>query len=249
IDRPTAAGPEHLILNLVGLDGAHMETERAVSLVRQAAALRDDLVVTLAGERGVNDLADALDHDGLARVAHAAAGAGALAVHARTPALAERERVLGLLDLGLDAVSIDVVANDAYTYELLTGRDGFDRSRENVNALLSARAERVSADGVPLPWFIARITRRDAIYEQIDALYDRWLLACGAAVLDPLPEPIVGERIEPLPAPVPVAERMEKRQLVVMPGLVSQSGVDMRDGIAEVWAKSGDTRAALVGAV
>ncbi|MEL7483062.1 MAG: 6-hydroxymethylpterin diphosphokinase MptE-like protein, partial [Planctomycetota bacterium] len=182
IDRPTAAGPEHLILNLVGIDGTHMDTERAVSLVRQAAALRDDLVVTLAGERGVNDLADALDHDGLARVAHAAAGAGALAVHARTPALAERERVLGLLDLGLDAVSIDVVANDAYTYELLTGRDGFDRSRENVNALLSARAERVSADGVPLPWFIARITRRDAIYEQIDALYDRWLLACGATV-------------------------------------------------------------------
>ncbi len=228
-------GPEHLVLNLVGVDGTRMDADRAVAMIREAADARPDLAVTLTGERRVNDLADVLDHPHLPRIAHAAAGAGALAVHVRTPALGPREAVLGLLDLGLDAISVEVVANDAYTYELLTGRDGFDRSRQNLSALIAERAERGPADGVPLPWLVARITRRDAVYEQIDTLYDRWLLACGAAVLDPLPEAIPGERIEPLPVPAAVAERLARRELVVMPDLTAPSGASLRDGVISAW--------------
>ncbi|MEL6796321.1 MAG: hypothetical protein AAFO89_05800, partial [Planctomycetota bacterium] len=232
------SSPEHLVLNLVGLDGSQMDADRAVSLIREAVELRPDLVVTLTAERRVNDLADVLDHPHLSRIAHAAAGAGALAVHVRTPMLADQSAAVGLLDLGLDAISIEIVANDAYTYQLLTGRDGFDRSRENISALIAARADRAPADGVPLPWLVARITRRDAIYEHIDALYDRWMLACGAAVLDPLPEPIAGERIEPLPVPSAVEERLARRELVVMPDLTTTAGVSLRDGIASVWTAS-----------
>ena len=242
-----AAGPEHLVLALVGIDGSRMDTDRAVALIRQAAELREDVAVTLTGERRVNDLADPLDHPDLARIAHAAAGAGALAVHVRTPALARREAVLGLLDLGLDAVSVEVVAGDASTYELLTGVAGFERSREAIRALIDARNSRNAADGVPLPWLVARITRRDAVYEQIDELYDRWLLACGAAVLDPLPDAVPGERIEPLPVPAAVAQRRARRELVVLPTLKTAGGAPLRDGLLEAW-RSQHPAAPVVGA-
>lgn len=228
-------GPSHLVLNLVGIDGAHMDADRAVAMIREAAELREDVCVTLTAERGVNDLADAVEHPDLPRIAHAAAGAGALAVHVRTPALAPARDVLGLLDLGLDAISFEVVANDAYTYELLTGRAGFDQSRDTIRSMIDARADRATADGVPLPWFVARITRRDAIYEQIDELYDRWLLACGAAVLDPLPEAVPGERIEPLPVPGDVASRLASRELVVMPDLTTPFGAPLREGVLHAW--------------
>ncbi len=228
-------GPEHLVLNLVGIGGEMMHADDAVSLVRQAAAVREDVVVSLTAERGLNDLADVLDHPDMARIAHASAGAGALAVHVRTPALASRQTVLGLLDLGLDAISLEIVANDAPTYELLTARAGFDASRANIQALIGERNARPTADGVPLPWLVARITRRDSIYEQIDELYDRWLLACGAAVLDPLPHAIRGERIAPLPMPARVARRLAQRELVVMPDLTTPAGVSVRDGVIEAW--------------
>ena len=234
----TPSSPEHLVLNLVGLDGSHIDADRAVTLIREAVDLRPDLVVTLTAERRVNDLADVLDHPHLSRISHAAAGAGALAVHVRTPMLADQSAAVGLLDLGLDAISIEIVANDASTYQLLTGRDGFDRSRENISTLIAARADRAPADGVPLPWLVARITRRDAIYEHIDALYDRWMLACGAAVLDPLPEAIPSERIEPLPLPSAVMHRLSGRELVAMPHLTTPAGVSLRDGIPSVWTAS-----------
>jgi hypothetical protein len=54
------------------------------------------------------------------------------------------------------------------------------------------------------------------VYEQIESFYDESLMACGAAVIDPLPAPIPGERIEPLPVPDRVANRLAARRVRVL---------------------------------
>jgi hypothetical protein len=230
-------GPEHLVIELVAADGSLADADRAIALIRQAASAREDLALTLAAERTVAALADPLDHPELARIAQAARGAGALALHIRTPLLAGPARALTLMDMGLDAVSIDLVADDRGTFARLAGRDGFDDARRAAHALLEARAGRPRADGLAAPWLIARITRRDAVYEQLDALYDRWLMAAGAAVVDPLPEPIHGERIEPLPPPPAVAERLARRTMLLRASLATPEGVHTRDGLLAAWRR------------
>ncbi|MEO1585214.1 MAG: 6-hydroxymethylpterin diphosphokinase MptE-like protein [Planctomycetota bacterium] len=223
--------PEHLVLELVGADGSLLDADVAVAAIREAAGARPDLCVTLTAARSAFDAAEVLDHPSLARIAHGAAGAGALAVHVRTRASADTATTLGLLDLGLDAISIDLMADDRHTYELVAGHDGFDASRSGVQALIAGRQQRTTADGVPLPWLVARVTRRDAIYEQIDSMYDRWLLACGAAVIDPLPKAVPGERIAPLPVPASAADRLESRTMHV----TTESASALGDGLLAAW--------------
>ena len=87
---------------------------------------------------------------------------------------------------------------DAQTYTAITGNDCFSRAIENTEYLLDNRRD---AGGIPAPWIVPRITRRDAVYEQIEPFYDYWLCRAGAAVIDPLEHPIEDERIAPLTLP------------------------------------------------
>lgn len=230
-------GPEHLVIELLAADGSPAPTDRVIALIRQAASVREDLALTLAAERTVDTLADPLEHPDLDRIAQAARGAGALALHVRSPLLAGPGRALELLDMGLDALSIDLVADDRQTFARLAGRDAFDDARRAAHALLEARAGRPRCDGLPAPWIVARITRRDAVYEQLDAMYDRWLMAAGAAAIDPLPEAIHGERIEPLPMPPAVAERLARRTMRLRASLTTPDGNHTRDGLLEAWRR------------
>jgi hypothetical protein len=236
---PSAQHPEHLVLELIDTRGGVMPAQDAIALIRATAEARDDLALTLTAERTPRGLADVLDHPALGRIVQAARGAGVLAVQVRTPLLAGTDRGQTLLELGLDAISIDLVADDAATYRRLTGVDGFERSRAAAEALTRARAQAPTLDGVRTPWLVARLTRRDAVYEQIDAMYDRWLMALGAAVLDPLPEPVPGERIEPLPPPEAVAARLARRTRLVRAGETTlPEAADWTEPRAPAWIKS-----------
>lgn len=140
----------------------------------------------------------------------AARACGALSVHVRTGLGNEHAEEL----LQADIVSCDLHALSSETFATLTGRADFEQARSRFKSLLDAR---VMENGVPRPWIVPRITRRDAVYEQIESFYDESLMACGAAVIDSLPETVNGERIAPLPIPEPARERIEARQVRVSP--------------------------------
>ncbi|MBL9000161.1 MAG: motility associated factor glycosyltransferase family protein [Phycisphaerae bacterium] len=121
---------------------------------------------------------------------------GVAAVHVRTRLAGGAEDAEALLDSGAGVISIDMHTET-----------GWDEARitEGVDHLL--RSSPAGACGLPARWIVPRITRRDAVYGEIERFYDRWLLAAGACVIDPLEHASEGERISPLPPPPNVRDR------------------------------------------
>ncbi len=235
--RATSPAPEHLTLELVSIEGKMMDTEHAIGLIRQATALREDVALTLTAQITSQDIADVLDHPELARIIGAAKGAGVIAVHVRTPALAGEEKLLSLADLGVDTVSVDYVSDRESTCELLTGRQGFGAAHAALSRLIEHRNALPRLDSLHSPWIVVRLTRRDAIYEEIEPLYDRWTMASGAATIDPLPEPVPGERIEPFELPKLARRVRALSSLVVRTDRSTELGDHVRDGIASAWRR------------
>lgn len=167
-----------------------LETRLAEARVRERG-----LIVSLEGN-------DALSHPGFVEMVKIARASGAAAVHVRT-SLREDASVALLRQAAPDVTSIDLAADSAETYRRLTGRDQFAITRERATQLLEWR----QAEGAGR-WIVPRITRRDAVYAEIESFYDRWIILAGACVIDPLAESIPGERIEPLPVPSSAASRL-----------------------------------------
>lgn len=239
------AGPEHLAIELVSASGKPMDAEQAIALVRQAAQLREDVALTLCAETTAQDMGEALEHPELARIIGAAKGAGVLAVHVRTAALAGEEKLLALAELGVDAISVDYVSEREATCELLTGRRGFEDAHAALTGLIHRRNTLPRLDDVHSPWIAVRLTRRDAIYEEIEALYDRWLMAAGAAVIDPLPEPVAGERIEPFELPKLARRVLARTTLAVRADRSTAQGDHARDGVAAAWRRQMEAMTAI----
>ncbi|MBX3378546.1 MAG: DUF115 domain-containing protein [Phycisphaeraceae bacterium] len=130
---------------------------------------------------------------------------GAIAVHVRTELLAETD-IDRLLRVRPDVVSIDLHADKPETYNRIRGIDALPRVRERIVGLIEAR--RTLDEGLVDQWIVPRITRRDEVYSEIESFYDRWIMAAGAAVIDPLPHALPGQRIEPLPLPEQAASRI-----------------------------------------
>jgi len=233
----TSDAPEHLTLELVSIDGKAMDAEQAISLIRQATDRREDVALTLSAQITSQDIADALEHPELARIIGAAKGAGVLAVHVRTPALAGEEKLLSLAELGVDTVSVDYVSERESTCELLTGRQGFGAAHAALTRLIEHRNTLPRLDSLHSPWIVVRLTRRDAIYDEIEPLYDRWVMASGAAVIDPLPEAVPGERIEPFELPKLAQRVLARGTLVVRTDRSTELGDHVRDGIAQAWRR------------
>lgn len=131
------------------------------------------------------------------------------AVHVRTDLLGDESELVGLLEAGPSVISVDVLADSPEGYRAVTGIDGFEIVTRNLKRLIELRGEGV----LPLPWIVARLTRCDAVYGDLEGFYDRWLMACGCAVIDPLPRAIEGQRIAPLPVPASVAARDARTKL------------------------------------
>jgi hypothetical protein len=223
----------------------------AEKIFREVGESREDGVVTLAGA------GDPLNHPELLKIVAAAKRAGIAAVHVRTDLVCEAVVVESLLDAGIDVISVDVMAESPGVYRRLMGADLFDRVRWNLQRLIEGRQRRATAGGLPVPWIVARITRCDANYEEIEPFFDRWLLGAGSAVIDPLPAPVHGERIEPLPVPEAAARRMTRERMVVLSdGRVPACGTDLsgercvgdvlKEGVTAVWRRLTARRVELV---
>jgi hypothetical protein len=219
-DEPPA-GPAHLTLELTTRRPARgdrfpfagepargeLDPGLARRVLRSAVELEPRVSVTLAG------LGDPLEHPAWCEIVAAAREAGVRSVHVRTDLLCDAGAAARLLDSGAGVVSVDLLAHRAETYLAIAGVDGYARAVENLDAMLRARGERGPWG---LPWIVPRITRRDAVYDELEVFYDKWLLVAGAAAIDPLPAPIPGERIEPMPRPASVVRRDALERLTVL---------------------------------
>lgn len=203
------AGPEIVEFELTHADG-HMPAEDARRLIDELASWRSDAAVTLGGD-------EATAHPRWAELARHAIARG-LAAHLRTGRADDAPLAAEILASGVDVVSVHVPAELCHRENLL------------IVELLRHRGEAPS--GLPTPWIVPRLTRCDAVYEKIEAFYDAWLARAGAAVIDPLPAPREGERIEPLPPPACVAERRARTELRVSPADAGRS-------LRELWSRAG----------
>lgn len=183
-----------------------MTLDLAAAAIEQFAQIAPAGAVTLAGA------GDPLQSPIVVDVIRLAKRAG-LCAHVRTDLLCEPDRAAALVEAGADIISVDLLAHDAATYRMLAGVDAYDRVRANIESLIDTR---VRAGGVPIPWIVPRITRCDAVYEQIEPFYDHWLLRAGSAVIDPLPREMAGERIAPLPLPEHSARRLMAEEVTVL---------------------------------
>lgn len=179
---------------------------------------------------------DPLDHPELERII-ACAHARGVATHLRTMLRSPRWR--DTVRLGVDVLSVDVLAAGSEVYEQLVGVDAYDTVRERVETLLADRALQAGDAGLALPWIVPRITRCDEAFEHVEAFYDGWLMACGCAVIDPLPVRVPEARIQPLPGPRAAHLRDVRNTLRIRAdgSVVDHAGVNVFDiGLSEAWA-------------
>jgi len=210
-----------------------MPVDLARAIVEPLAHARPDLVLTLAGE------GDPLHHPRWAEIVAMARDCGVSAVHVRTDLLVGDEAVDRLIGSGVDVVSVDVLAESRETYRALAGVDRFDA----LIARLDRLVERTRTGGeIRPPWIVPRITRCDAVYEQIESFYDRWLGRTGACVIDPLPAAQGHGRIEALPVPdrITRAQRVSTLRVdadggVRMPGIEAPFRSASEEPIESVW--------------
>ncbi len=194
---------------------APMTRDTLAAIIRPLAQERDDLVVTFAGA------GDPLLHPQAAAFVSAAKEFGAAGVHVRTDLLTPNggsSPIDALLASGVDVLSADLLTAAPETYRLLTGTDRHAEAHATFERLFVQRA---MVGWLPMPWLVARLTRCDAVYEQVEDFYTRWLLQCGGAVIDAMPcDPPKwadeGERIRPLPLPRAAAERARRERMLVL---------------------------------
>lgn len=213
-------------------------------LIDELARTNPDARLTLAG------LGDPLQHDACIDVIHAAKNAGLPFVHVRTDLLCAHDTLDRLIGAPVDVVSVDLLAHQAHTYRTITGLDRFRDALENFDELLKRRT---LAGGMPAPWVVPRLTRRDAVYEEIEVFFDKWILLAGAAIIDQLPEERFAERIEPLGKPRVVVERDARRRMTILcDGAIVADEFDLagrgpianalESGIEDAWRALADRR-------
>lgn len=149
----------------------------------------------------------------LAAFCRRALEAGAAAIHIRTDLACSPAAARSLLDVGAAVVSVDVASEHDATRAALAAPGSAAAVIENLCTLVDSRPW---VEGLPRLWVVPRITRRDEVYAEIESFYDRWLMAAGACVIDPLAAPVAGARIAPLPPPSAAARRLGHK-LVVAP--------------------------------
>ncbi len=183
-----------------------MPTDQAVALTQQLRRDAPGALITLAG-RG-----DPICHPDWEAIVRAAASPEA-GLHVRTELRCPRVVAESLARSGAAVISVDLHADDPATYRRLTGIDAFEEVTTNIETLLRAQDR---SGGAPIPWVVPRILRRDAVYSEIERFFDRWVHYAGAAVIDQLPFPIPGDRIEPLGKPRAAARRDWRRRVMIL---------------------------------
>ncbi|MEM9064936.1 MAG: 6-hydroxymethylpterin diphosphokinase MptE-like protein [Planctomycetota bacterium] len=149
---------------------------------------------------------DTLAHPDLDGLITAATEAGASGVHVRTTLSSDAAR---LAIPGIDLVSFDLFSMSPELYAVITGDTDHADRVARARSLIAARS-------AGLPWTMARITRCDAVYEEIESFYAQWSVEASWAAIDPMPTAIRGDRIAPLPLPRITSDRLASQVLCVL---------------------------------
>lgn len=168
-----------------------LSLERAHALLQSAGALREDVAVVFDG------IGDPLMHPQALAFAQLAKEDGIACVELRTDFGRDGIDGTELLESGIDVLSVDVLAENNQTYTAITGQDQLSEVYGRIQSVFDA----MYADQTHSLWFVPRLTRCDAAYEDVEPFFDKWLMICGSAVIDPLPRTIKDQRIQQLPIP------------------------------------------------
>jgi hypothetical protein len=210
VARATPANPSSLTAQLRS-GNKRLSAEQVLESCQAMVRSGDEALLTLTGEPAL--------HPELASIVRQARALGVSAVHVRSD-LGECDGAAAIIaGVEPEVVSFDLVANDPEVYAQVMGPDSsrrFALSRQNLKQLL-ATPRRHAETGLPSPWLVARVTRRDEVYQQLEILYDHWLMTTGACVIDPLSEPIAGARIAPLALPALARWRRQHEQATIRP--------------------------------
>ncbi|MDF1809650.1 MAG: DUF115 domain-containing protein [Phycisphaerales bacterium] len=163
----------------------------AHSFMHDIGQLREDTAIVFDG------VGDPLMHSQAMSFVQLAKEDGVACVEMRTDLLRQGADARAMIESGLDILSVDVLSEDREAYSKLTSLDRFDDLYERIQSIFDAKR----ADINNRLWFVPRITKCDAVYEQVESFYDKWLMLCGSAVIDSLPQRISDQRIKPLPNP------------------------------------------------
>lgn len=190
------------------------------------------------------DGVDALELPGVTELAATAKAFGACAVGVRTRMAGKglgSRRVLSIADV----VCVDLLSESAEAYLAVTGEDGFSVARGELVACL----ERVrggeggsgpragGACGLPETWVVPVIERREAVRDEMEVFYARWIMGCGAAAIVARRDGMTDVDFQPLPLPAMARERLGWSRKVMSMGA---EGWDL-DAVVEAsgWAVSG----------
>jgi spiro-SPASM protein len=150
-----------------------LQLSQAQSLFRELAEL-DDTRLTLAG------VGDPLLHDELLEIIHSARKIGKVAVHVETDLMIDNpQKVESLATAGIDVVSVILPAFTPAMYQTMMGIDGYARVLENIRLFAAARAAR----GANVPILVPTFVKCRQNLAEMEAWYDQWLAAVGAAVI------------------------------------------------------------------
>ncbi|MFT5422880.1 MAG: hypothetical protein ACI89L_000649 [Phycisphaerales bacterium] len=200
-------------------------------VLRQLAEGRTNAAVTLGGA------GDPLGHPGALGLIQLAGECGVPAVHVRTELL-HRVNLAELLDAGPSVISVDLHARTPESYHTITGVDRHAEVLQSVQALLKEARAR-GAFGLPSCWIVPRLTRRDAVLDQIPDWYDGVLTGAQCAVIDPAPR-LRDEQTTPLPLPSAARARLSTEGLTLRSDLsIDELGEPLceRLGLDEAWRR------------
>ncbi|MCE7973316.1 MAG: DUF115 domain-containing protein [Leptolyngbya sp. PLA1] len=122
--------------------------------------------------------------------------------------------VLASPGFGLDVLSVDLDADTGEALMRRWGRSDIEVVREELCRMFDAAG---GGSGLPRPWIVPRMTRRDSTYEQIEGFYARWIMTLGAAVIDTPWDATPDERIQPLTWPCGARARRLATHRVLTP--------------------------------
>jgi hypothetical protein len=236
--------PQHLIVELnTGRQGSGaasphrmgsvqrtvMTERRFARLIEQLAESRDS-VITLGGA------GDPLLHPDFARFIRMAKDGGIRGVHVRTELCAPPATIDLLAESGVDAISVELDADNAETYRRMHGVDRYREVLANMERLLGQRRVLSGSGGAAfaVPWVVPRLQRRVENCDDIDTFFDRWQHILGTALIEGAPP------FDPSAESPPVAlasarapsramwREMLRRMLVLSDGSVPLSELDLR---------------------
>jgi hypothetical protein len=168
-----ATRPTWSLLSKYAVDRPDLTLDAARRTFDELSAV-DDIRLTLAG------VGDPLLHAELPAILAAARERGIRAIHVETDLLPASSAILGTLVDAVDVVSVHLPALARETYSTVMRADRMSDVLANMKALLIERNARGA-----LPILVPTFVKLAANLGEMEAWYDQWLRAVGAAVIAP----------------------------------------------------------------